>query len=782
MVTGSRASAVAALVLLATLAPSVRGVAARGSPIPAPRDVLGFTPGEDRRLADYASIAEYFRRLAAASDRVRLEEIGRSTLGRPMLLAVVSSPANLARLDRIREVQRRLADPRTVGSEGETRALMEDARVVVLVTYGVHSTEVGSTLSSTALAYRLATDDSADAREILDHSVVLIVPSLNPDGVDIVKRWYDASLGTAWEGQPPTELYHHYVGHDDNRDWYAFTQAETRAVVDRVYNVWFPHVVNDVHQQGAYGSRLFLPPYVEPFEPNVPPEIVAGASALGSAVAWALTSAGRTGVVTGAIYDAWTPARAYSHHHGGIRVLSETASARLASPITVKRDELAPGRNYDPRQASANFPAPWPGGTWRLTDVVDTMCESTWALLVECARSRDRLVEGFARVGREAVTHRASEPFAYLIPPEPALLGANTGGVRDAARRVLFDALARGDVEVRVASAPFVAGGTMRPAGTAVVAYDQPFGGFAKALLERQRYPDLRSAAGGAPVPPYDVTAHSLGLLCGFEVERVDAGFPMPAGVDYTVSDAAPAPVELHGRRIGLYRGATAPMDEGWTRWIFERFGVASTALDARDVTAGDLRARFDVVVLPDMSPADLSEGRAPGTAPPELTGGLGPAGAAALSAFVEAGGTLVALNEASTYAISALRLPVRDALAGVPRTAFYCPGSILAVDASSELAALGVPARTVAWFEDGPAFEPMRRAVGVRVLARFAAAPRVLASGWLLGADRVAGHGALVSIDRGRGRVVLFAFRPQYRGQAFATLPLLFGAIGGAL
>lgn len=245
----------AVLVAILAIGPVVRAQATAKVPVPAPRDTLGFVPGDDRKLADWATVVRYFEQLASTSDRIRLETIGQTTLGRPMVVATVSSPANLARLDRIKEVQRRLADPRTIATEAEARQLESEALAVVLVTFGIHSNEVGATLASTVIAHRLATDDGSTTREILDRSVVLLVPSLNPDGVDIVKSWYDASIGTPWEGEQPAELYHHFVGHDNNRDWYAFTQAETRNVVDSVHNVWHPHVVNDVHQMGASGAR-----------------------------------------------------------------------------------------------------------------------------------------------------------------------------------------------------------------------------------------------------------------------------------------------------------------------------------------------------------------------------------------------------------------------------------------------------------------------------------------------------------------------------------------------
>ncbi|HEX8685490.1 MAG TPA: M14 family zinc carboxypeptidase, partial [Pyrinomonadaceae bacterium] len=290
--------------------------------VPAPERVLGFRPGDDRKLASWAQTVEYFRRLSQTSPRVRFEELGKTTLGAPFVLATVSAPENLARLEEFREIQRRLADPRTLGAAPDRRAadLIRRGRNVVLITCGVHSTEVGSYLSGMLIAHRLASSDEPEVREILRNTIVLIVPSLNPDGVDIVKRWYDRTLGTPYEGTSPPELYHHYVGHDDNRDWYAFTQIETRLTVDKVHNAWRPQIVHDIHQQGAYGSRLFLPPYMKPVEPNVPRQLVEGYTELGRFMADNLLKSGFKGITWDSTYDAWTPARAYSHYHGGVRI------------------------------------------------------------------------------------------------------------------------------------------------------------------------------------------------------------------------------------------------------------------------------------------------------------------------------------------------------------------------------------------------------------------------------------------------------------------------------
>jgi hypothetical protein len=750
---------------------------AAGQAIPTPESVLGFTPGADRRLVDWPVLVGYYRRLAAASDRVELHELGRTTNGAPFIALVISSPANLARLGELRDVNGRLADPRRIPDSKERSRLVADGRTVVLVTSSVHSTEVGGYFAPAVLAHRLASGSDPDVLSILDQVVLLLVPSLNPDGVTIVSRWYHQTLGTPAEGSSPPELYHHYVGHDNNRDWYAFTQVETQLTVDSLHNVWHPQIVHDIHQQGPYGSRLFLPPYLDPVEPNVDPLIVAGVDALGTAVAWELLGEGKTGVLIHATYDAWTPARAYQHYHGGVRILSEAASARLATPIEVAPDQLEPRSGFDPHVAGWNYPAPWPGGRWTLANIVDYQTSAALALLHQAALYRTRWLEDFLAIGERAARGWPGWPYAYVIP---------RGGQPEAGLLTLLQVLQRGQVEVRAAVADFSADGRRYPAGTYVVVLRQPYAAFAKALLERQMYPDLREYAGGPPRAPYDVTAHTLPLLMGVQVVtvqdtlRVALSEPIgPFRPTYAYPGlSAPAGVRAADVRIGLYRSYTASMDEGWTRWVFDTWHVPYMSLVDSVVRAGRLRDGLDAIVIPDMSAGEIVDGL-PASYPAPYAGGLGAAGVAALRGFVRDGGTLVTLDRASSWAITAFELPMRDVAPSLDERQFYAPGSIfrIEVDARSPLAA-GMPATSIAWFERSPLFE-IRDSARVRVIARFPGRPQdVLLSGWVLGPDHAAGRPALVEARYGRGRVVLFGFRPQYRGQSLATYPFLFNAL----
>ncbi|MFL6333212.1 MAG: M14 family zinc carboxypeptidase [Pyrinomonadaceae bacterium] len=770
------------LLLLAPLAgPAPRALAARAS-VPAPEEVLGFRPGDDRKLASWAQTVEYFRRLSQTSPRVKFEELGKTTLGAPFVLATISAPENIERLETYKEIQRLLADPRQIGARREVKAegYISNGKTVVLITCGVHSTEVGSYLSGMLIAHRLASSDEPEVQEILRNTIVLIVPSLNPDGVDIVKNWYDKTLGTPYEGTSPPELYHHYVGHDDNRDWYAFTQVETRLTVDKVHNVWHPQIVHDIHQQGAYGSRLFLPPYMQPVEPNVPRQLVEGYTELGRFMAEQMLKAGFQGITWDSTYDAWTPSRAYSHYHGGVRILSETASVNLATPITVKPDQLRAGEGYDPRKATPNIPVLWPGGEWHLRDITNYMTTAAFELLKHAARNREAWLKRFYAIGKEAVRpRRPGELFAFLIPPSQN-------------RSVLLDILRRAGVEVET-SRRFTVGGKKYGPETVVVPMAQPYGAFAKALLERQQYPDLRDES-GHPIAPYDVTAHTLSLLMNVEAQPVYAPFtPVPSGIRVGETSAPVRPSEARAKKPALYKSHVPSMDEGWTRWVLENHPASKesphtaleyASLDDAEIRAGNLFAKYDAIIIPDQAPRAILEGYRKGSMPEELTGGLGKEGVKALREFVEQGGTLVALNEASDFAIEQLNLPVRDVTADLKHTEFYCPGSILrtVLDTTHPLAK-GMPRESIAWVEDSPVFEIKSDPLAlnrVKVVARYPETGTPLLSGWLLGAERIRGKAALVEVGIGKGKVYLFGFRPQYRAQSLATYPLLFNALAG--
>ncbi|MDP6716501.1 MAG: M14 family metallopeptidase, partial [SAR202 cluster bacterium] len=475
-----------------------------GPKVTTPSDFLGFAVGDDYRLADWPQVAEYMHLLDRESDRVRTVEIGRSTEGNPFLLTFISSSANIADLESHRETQQRLSDPENISGD-EADALIADARAVVAITCSIHATEVGGTQMSVELAHRLASDESPRIRRMLDNVILILVPSLNPDGLIKVKRWYDGTRDTHYEGSIPPYLYHKYTGHDNNRDWFMFTQAETRLVVEHVHNQWRPHITYDIHQTRSDGMRMILPPFVDPVGPNVDPVLQSELAALGTQMASELTAAGKQGVAVNVVYDSYSPSRSYPHYHGGIRVLSEAASVRIASPIKIDRTQLKSDRGERPNVKSWNHTMPWSGGQWRLRDIVEYDLIASLACLDSAARNRDTWVRNSFDVLRRSVTHQGN-PYGFVIPREQHDPGA---------ARELLDVLKFAQVQVHALTEDSEHEGLSLKSGDNLVLTLQRFGTFAQTMLETQTYPDIRPYPGGPPKHPYDSTAHSLPLTMG---------------------------------------------------------------------------------------------------------------------------------------------------------------------------------------------------------------------------------------------------------------------------
>jgi len=824
---------VTTVVLTALAAAGVRPLAA--AEIPAPSRFLGITVGADRTLADYRQIASYFRALDAASPRVAVQVLGPTTRGEDMLMAVISSEANLQNLARLKEIARRVADPRGV-SESEMAALVEEGRAIVLVTCNIHASEIGSSQMAMEWAYALATAQDAETRRRLDEVVILLVPSLNPDGQIMETEWYRKNLGTAYEGGRMPWMYHHYVGHDNNRDWFMLTQKETQALSRAVYHEWFPQVWLDEHQMGTTGPRIFTPPYADPIDPDIHPLIWREVNLIGTTMALRLEQQGKSGVIHSYQYDGYWPGgtRTTGYWKNISGLLTEVASARLATPVRIEPGELA-GRakglvKYGPQ---ANFPNPWPGGWWRLRDIMDYERIVSDALLETSATHRRDFL-------RDAVA-RARAAVASVGPREAFRIPASQRD-RASAQRLAALMVAHG-VEVKQAAG-----------GDVWIPLAQPYGRFVSEMLTTQRYPEVKLQAGRDIVRPYDVAAWSLPLMMGVTVEpgtlpdRLTAYAPPAAalpvegaafaltadgpeqakvvsaavragkawvarpagtvfidgagaraaaaraepGLGWTPVSAVPTgAIPLAAPRVGVYKSWAATNDEGWTRFVLEQYGFDPKTLDNAAIRAGNLAAAFDAIVLPDESRDVIATGhrnredgdlRTGVEMPPEYRGGLEKEGAAALRDFVKAGGTLVALSASTEYAIEELGLPVRNALARVESSEFLVPGSLLRVRVTpGHPVTNGLP-EEVAIFQDKPlAFETTAPGPETErwVLASYPDDRRdVLLSGFIQGEDRLERRAAAVAVTQGKGRVVLLGFRPQHRAQTPGTFPFLFNAL----
>jgi hypothetical protein len=790
---------------------------------PSPSQFLGRPLGGDFTLADWDEVSGYYRALAEASPHLRLERVGETTEGRDFLLATIGSERNLARLPELQARAARLADPRGL-SAGEREALLRDPVPFLFVSVAMHSTECAGAQFGMEFAYRLATSDQEPYRSARESLVIFLPPCLNPDGVDHVTHWYRENLGTPFEGTELLELYQRYAGHDNNRDWFGLALEESRIVTGLLYGRLFPQVYWDVHQQGSSRERFFVPPYRDPLNPHLAPEVITAIDALGSRALFDLTRAGFTGISTGVSYDMWWNGgnRNVPVRHNIVGLLTEAASANLASPLWLPRERLSAPRGLGGYWPSNQFPVPWPGGWWRLRDIIDYELAFGESLLGSLVREPRLWLENVLLSAERAVELGAQgTPRAYLIPADEP----NRGAV---AR--LVEGLMLGGVEVWRAGGEVAADGRTWPAGSLLIPLDQPYGRHVRDLFERQRYPEGDT--------PYDVAGWTLPLVFGLEAVEVHGEFGREGLAELTAAESvlggaereagsyelrdravwagevlpalqrgelrlqlladgrvraaageadaaesnatepssAVPRAEAAARRIGVYAPWSGVMNEGWLRWFLDSFGLEYARVRPELLRAGRLGDHLDVLVLPNLSARELESGRAEGSVEARYTGGLDVEGALAIRSFVRAGGTLVAVDDSAQWAAELFALPLVDTTAGAE--GFECPGSVLRTELGPAAAALGLGHAPPVLFADNRAWrvegEDTER---IEVLLEYAT-DRLLLSGHLRGEQALAGQAAWVRAAEGAGTVHLFAFEPQYRGWTEGAFLLLLRAL----
>ncbi|HST19726.1 MAG TPA: hypothetical protein VLR90_01300, partial [Blastocatellia bacterium] len=667
-----------------------------------------------------------------------------------------------------------------------------------------------------------------------------------------------------------------------------------------------------------FGSRMCVPPFFDPSNPNIDPVILRQVGALGMKMATDLAAAGHHGIVTNSTYDTWWHGglRTAPYYHNAVGILTEAASVNIATPMQIKREQLrSPTRGLaDPLVAATNFPDPWQGGTWTMRDIVNMELITTRTALEEASLHRDELIRNFVGAATRAIeAGKTDAPYAYIVPAAQH--------DKPTAEQMINILIQQG-VEVHRAKSDFTIDGKKYDKGSYCILLAQPYRANVKCLFEAQKYPDRRIYPGGPAEPPYDVAGWTLPMQMGVdyaeagkrfdaEMEKIDStgleqstnwttakyvrekttdgktlpgifvspnenkayeqvnsilnmsggtvgaprvwrlkketqvnGESFPAGTfveqrevlmsatkKKSSANKQPQPISLYGisapadlivsPRLAIYQSWSPSMDEGWTRWVLEQFGFDYKRIHDADVRAGNLKDKFDVILLPDQNMQQIITGNRAGSYPEEYTGGIGDEGVAALKSFVEAGGVLICLDSASELALKKFDLPVKNALEGTKRDQFYAPGSIFrAVVDTQHPIAYGMPSEANLYFVSGarrgrpepdsmPAPEATTRADGqpraesntasqrpsdagilvsafafeitdpqrARSVARYVD-NNPLRSGWLLGPQFIAGKSALVDASLGKGRVVLFGFRTQHRAQTWGTFKFLFNAI----
>ncbi|MGI8618602.1 MAG: M14 family metallopeptidase [Gemmatimonadaceae bacterium] len=906
-----RSSLVAGLALVAWLPASAQ------LPITTPRQQFGRGLGDDYFLANYRQLVDYWRKIDAESDRVRLEQIGTTSEGRPMLMAVITSPENHARLGRFQEIARKLALAEEL-TDSEARALAAEGRSVVWVDGGLHASEVLGAQQLMELVYELASGTDAETTRFLRDVIVLAVHA-NPDGHDLLADWYmrrSDTLQRSTRGVP--RLYHKYVGHDNNRDSFMASQLETRAMDSVMFRAWHPQIMYNHHQTAPDGTIMFAPPFRDPFNYNFDPLVVTMLDQVGSAMHSRMIAEGKPGTVMrgGANFSTWWNGglRTTVYFHNMIGLLTETFGHPTPSWVELRPRRLLP---------SGSLPYPVQPQLWRFRQSMDYERTANRAVLDFASKHREELLYNIYRMGRNSI-ERGSRDHWTSTPDRVAELAEVVGGdtirqtpaeierylaafrkpeerdprgyilsadQRDFATATKFvNTLIKTGVTVHRATAPFSVAGKTYPAGSYVVLASQAFRPHVRDMFEPQNHPNDIPFPGGTPTPPYDAAGWTLAYQMGVSFDRILDGFtgpferisgfaPVPQG---SVAELAGAPGYLLGheandafvavnrllaaghdvfwlrdsvrtaarsfgegayyipatgaasqilRRVASEKGLTvfaaqrAPaagravklspvrvgladiyggsMPAGWTRWLLEQFEFPFEIVYPPELDSGNLRARFDVLILPDGArPIENERRRAaevrasatpPDDAPPEWRARGGVMTKAAtiprLREFLERGGRVLAIGSATELANS-LGLPIDDALTDstareLPRSAYYVPGSVLEVrvDATHPLAH-GMPARANVFFNNSPSFRlgPSAAGQGVRPVAWFdSAAP--LRSGWAWGQHHLRDAAAIIEARVGQGTLVLYGPEVLFRAQPHGTFKLLFNGIhyGGA-
>ena len=834
--------------------------------IPKPEDVYGFQVGADYKLASYEMMLEYFDKLEASTNRVKKIEIGKSALGKPMLLLFISSEENIEQLDKWKDISSKLARARINKKEAEELSI--DGKAIVYIDGGMHAREMAHGQMTSELAYKVASGESFEMKKIRDNVIFLLQPVFNPDGVNIVRNWYYKNLGTPFETTETPWLWHYYIGHDNNRDAFMANMPETKAVLDILFREWYPQINYNHHQTSPPWARIFIPPFNDPININIHPGMTTSINELGMTMQKRLALEGKPGAVTRLFSMHYTGApRNAGMRHNQIGILTETAhntpTPRYYDPKDLPKTigGYLGNLGYPTDGSSVFYPYPWKGGESHFRDAVEYMITTSMAVLRYAADRKTELLYNMYSMGRDAIEKRdGEEVYAYVIPNEQwDKWEANH----------LVDLLVRGGLEIEKATKDFMADGKPYKAGSYILYTAQPFAGYVKDLLDEQYYPTIHKYPGGPTEAPYDITGWTLPYTMGVKVDRIKSEFKangqevssllskdknkvegnakygfvidaksniafkavnqfmakgatvervvkgseqIPAGSflvtgvnpeqidDYGLSfqgvQSKPTNIEtksLKPSKVGLYKSWMANMDEGWTRWILEEYGFEMDTLHNNDIKSKDL-SKYGSIILPDQNPEGIFNGYNQQQMPKEYTGGIGVEGTLALKKYVENGGTLITFDKASLYAMQQFGLPLRNAIQNVSEDKFVIPGSPVRAKVNTQSAlGWGMQNEAAAEFLRSFAFDISQQrktaeggvedtkdapAPDVEIIVNYAE-DNLIMSGWGIGAEKyIGGKPAMVRVPLGKGQIILFAFRPQFRAETPNTYKLIFNSI----
>jgi len=844
--------------------------AARAGGAPTPRDVIGHDVGAPRVLDHYADLLKYYRALAAKSPRVKIVETGQTEEGRPTVVVLISSDANMANLEANRANLARLADPRGL-SEADAQALIDRTRPMYVALGGLHSAETGPPEMLMELAYRLVTEDSPLIRQIRDNVIVGINPASDPDGRDrYVDWWYRNKIDDTDDLNPVpgAPYWGKYIFHDNNRD-INYTGLSARNLLD-FYLKWHPPVMHDLHESVPF---LYTFSGQAPQNPTLDPILFGEMPWIANYEMSKLTSYGMPGVWTHGYVDEWSPGYVgfMSTNHNGLFKMYETfgnggatTELRHVKPVDGPGEDLH-GQDQTTRDWFRPTP-PYKTVEWSMRNNTNYMETGVLTGLSMVAQNPRTIVENFYRKSRNSIEDgKKTAPYAFLIPGDQA----------DMTKAALVVNLLRMQgIEVGRTTGDVTLKEGRFPAGSYIVKRDQPYGRLAKILLEKQTFPDsklrtyddsawsmgmmahvkvtpsadlkaldvaatpvdqakVEGAMGPAGAPAYAVLDHgSINMavlryrLKGEPIRIAEAAFKdgdrtIPAGsflLDGKAYDALKAQVVPLGLtavalrekpavaaheaalpRLAVYSTWGSTQNVGWVRYAFDRFETPYDLIFKDDVRKGGLRAKYDVIVIPSQGrsaknlvfdipvrgkplpytkTAEYPTQGAYGSSR-DIRGGMGLAGLEELRKFVDAGGVLITLGEASAVPAEFGLAP--DVEVSRPSKAFYAPGPIVTakVEKPRHPILYGYPEgqpMTVRWASTTLLSLPLRDQNDV--IMSLPGGDKSVQSGLMVAASEVKNRPAIVDLPVGQGQVLMFTTNPIYRWQNFGEFRMLYNAL----
>ena len=839
-----------------------------------PEAHFGFRPGEDRKLLGYQSLIDYLKKLESQTDRMRILQTGVSELGKPIYVAFISSAQNIARLEELRGINRRLALDGNIPDE-QRRQMIDQGRVFVLATLSMHSTEVGPSQAAPLMAYNILAGLVPGMDQWLDDVVFMMMPCHNPDGMDMIVDHYNLNLGTNWEGVSLPGVYHRYVGHNINRDFITLSQKENQAVAD-LYNLeWFPQVLVEKHQMGQTGPRYFVPPNHDPIAQNIDETLWNWTWVFGSNMARDMTAKGLAGITQNYLFDDYWPGSTQtSAWKNTISMLTEAASVQIATPVYVEFNELSvSGKGLAEYKKGIRMPLPWMGGWWHLSDIVEYELESMFSIIRTGSQWRADILEWRNDIGRKEIARGRSEaPYHYIIPRQQHDAGE---------MHQMLALLERHGISLYRASQDVVLGSQRIQQGDVVIPMSQAFRPFIKEVMEKQEFPVRRYTTGGEIIQPYDITSWSLpfhrgvssieldryypeldqlieavsaadlfpavrpqqanfllfaanlnesyrvaftALAAGLEVERSQSdithqGQLIPAGSflvspgrrqrqipDELFAGLSVEPTAMSQKPQGDFRSISMPrialiehwmhdMDGGWTRFLFDNYGIPYTIIRPGDMQRAELR-NIDVIIFPDANKNILMQGRQERNGQvfipsyhPDIAKGMGKEGWQKVLAFIEQGGKVLSWGNSVELFFGlmepgndkpAFRFPVDGAGNGLRTQGFLVPGSFLRIDlVANHPLTLGMPSQIGIFQRTEPILRTSIPSFGMdrRVIGRFPE-KEILMSGYAQNEQLLENMPAMVWMRRGQGQLVLYSFAPNFRGSTPVSNKLIFNAL----